>query len=63
MSNRGRNDDDFGAGCLVMCILAMIAMPAVGVWLLLKEEKESKIIGVILIVVGIFFWFVLPNLS
>ena len=55
---RHHGGDDSGAGCLVAMILALIAMPLVGLYLILKQDgdDETKAIGWILLVVGAVIW-------
>lgn len=50
-----RNGD--GSGCLVMLVLAIIAMPLVGLYLAFAgEAKEQKYLGVALLIVGIIVY-------
>ena len=51
-----KKDSDLAMNCLVYTILGVVLMPIVGTWLLCSEEKEVKIIGGILLVVGIILW-------
>ena len=45
-------------GCLVVMILCLIAMPLVGLYLILRRDGdgETKAVGWILLVVGIVIW-------
>lgn len=53
----GGSSDASGMGCLVMIILALIAMPLVGVYMLISgKDSSQKTIGAILLIVGIIFW-------
>ena len=56
----GRRDGggDSGGNCLVLLILALIAMPFVGLYLILKKDGDegTKVIGWILLVLGIILW-------
>lgn len=55
MRYRRRNDD--GSGCLILLVLAVIAMPLVGLYLAFAgEEKEQKYLGVALLIVGIIVY-------
>ena len=55
MSNNRGNDS--GSGCLVMMILAVLAMPLVGLYLAFAgEKKEQKYLGVALLIVGIIVY-------
>ena len=53
--NSGSNDG--GMVCLVMMVLAVIAMPLVGLYLAFAgESTEQKILGVVLLIVGIIVY-------
>ena len=49
---------DSGGNCLILLILALIAMPLVGLYLIIKSDGDegTKVIGWILLVIGIIFW-------
>lgn len=53
----GRRDDD-GIGCLVLLILAVLAMPLAGLYLILKKAGDdgTKAVGWILLIVGAIIW-------
>ena len=56
MSNSSRSNDD-GMGCLAILILAVIAMPLVGLYLAFAgESSEKKFLGVALMIVGIIVY-------
>ncbi len=56
MSNNNRSSDS-GSGCLVMVVLAIIAMPLVGLYLAFAgESSEQKLLGVALLIVGIIVY-------
>ena len=59
-SRRHNGGDDTGMGCLVAMVLCLVAMPLVGLYLILKQDgdSETKAIGWILLVVGIIIWLV-----
>ena len=49
--------DDSGMGCLVMIILGLIAMPLVGLYMMISgQDSSQKTIGTILLIVGIIIW-------
>lgn len=56
----GRRDGggDSGGNCLTLLILAMVAMPLVGLYLILKSDGEegTKVLGWILLVLGTIIW-------
>ena len=53
MSKSSRSNDD-GMGCLVILVLAVIAMPLVGLYLAFAGESSAqKFLGVALLIVGI----------
>ncbi len=55
--HRGSSSDDSGMGCLVMIILAMVAMPLVGLYMAFKGKDDGqKVLGVVLTIVGIIIW-------
>ena len=57
MSGNNRNNDSGGLGCAVMMIVAVVAMPLVGLYLLAAgKEDAQKILGVALFIVGIIVW-------
>ena len=57
MSGNNRNNDSTGLGCAVMMIVAVVAMPLVGLYLLAAgKEDAQKILGVALLIVGIIVW-------
>lgn len=55
--SKNNSNNDGGAGCLVVLVLAVIAMPVVGLHLAFAGEcKEQKILGVALFIVGIIVY-------
>lgn len=57
MSGNNRNNDSGGLGCAVMMIVAVVAMPLVGLYLLAAgKEDAQKILGVALFIVSIIVW-------
>lgn len=60
MANRRQgNSDDGMMGCLAIVILAIIAMPIVGVVMMISKEQEKKTIGLILTIIGVVLWIVI----
>lgn len=56
MSKNSRSNDG-GMGCLVILVLAVIAMPLVGLYLAFAgESSEQKMLGVALLIVGIIVY-------
>lgn len=56
MSRNSRSDDS-GLGCVMVLLLAIVAMPFVGLYLLLTAKEEGQqILGIALIIVGIAVW-------
>lgn len=46
-----------GLGCAVMLLFAVVAMPLVGLYLAVAgKESGQKVLGVVLIIVGIIVW-------
>ncbi|MBE5876829.1 MAG: hypothetical protein E7290_08105 [Lachnospiraceae bacterium] len=57
MSRRYRKNDADGMGCIVILLIAVFAMPLVGIYLALAgEESEQRVLGVALTIVGILVW-------
>ena len=59
---RGRRshvDNDGAIGCVVYMMLAIFAMPLVGLYLLCAGRDEQKGLGIALIVIGIIIWAVM----
>lgn len=53
---RGGSEDS-RLGCLVMIILALFAMPLVGIYMLISGKDDGqKTIGTILLIVGVIIW-------
>ena len=51
------NHDDSGMGCLVVLVLGLMAMPLVGLYMLIAgEDTDQKAIGLILTIVGLILW-------
>ena len=56
MSKNSKSSDS-GIGCALVLMLAVFAMPLVGLYLALAgEEKEQRMLGVVLLIVGIIVW-------
>lgn len=55
-NGRGHGGDDSGIGCLVIMTLALIAMPLVRLYLILRRDGETKAIGWSFLIVGCIFW-------
>lgn len=56
MSKNSRSNDS-GIGCALMLMLAVFAMPLVGLYLAVAgEEDGQRILGVVLLIVGIIVW-------
>lgn len=55
--NCNHHGNDSGMGCLVLVILGLMAMPLVGIYMMLcGEDTDQKAIGLILTIVGIILW-------
>lgn len=58
---RPRKDgDDCTTSCIVYFILGIVAMPLLGLYLLLKKDADdgTRAIGAVLLIVGIILWVV-----
>ena len=50
----GSSGDEAGLGCLVAIMLAILALPVLGVYLLVKGENDTqRIIGLVIVVLCI----------
>lgn len=56
---RSHGDNDGAIGCVVYMMLAIFAMPLVGLYLLCTGRNEQKGLGIALIVVGLIIWVVI----
>ena len=55
--SRNNKSNDSGIGCALVLMLAVFAMPLVGLYLAVAgEESEQKMLGVVLLIVGIIVW-------
>lgn len=55
--NCNHHGDNSGMGCLVLMVLGIIAMPLVGLYMLLKgEDTDQQAVGLIITIVGFIFW-------
>lgn len=51
-----RRDDNNGTGCLAIVLLIVFLMPIAGIILLCSESREKKILGAVLLIIGIIIW-------
>mgnify|MGYP003289917185 CR=1 FL=1 len=52
-----KNNSDSGIGCAMVLMLAVFAMPLVGLYLAVTgKENEQRILGLALLIVGIIVW-------
>ena len=59
MARRGRGGSDID-GSLAMIILGLIALPIVGLVMMLNSKTEdNKVLGCVLLVVGIVLWIII----
>lgn len=54
--SRRRKTNDEPIGLVIVILLALIAMPIVGVYLITRKETFKRILGWFLFLVGIVFW-------
>ncbi|MDD3186158.1 MAG: hypothetical protein PHT76_12740 [Anaerostipes sp.] len=52
----GRKKDDGMMGCLAIVFIGIVAMPLVGVYMLVKGNDEQKGIGLVLTIIGLILW-------
>ena len=55
MANRNSGGDS-GIGMLVIAILAIVAMPIVGLYFLFREDPSNRVLGVVLLILGVCLW-------
>lgn len=56
-NNKNIVDNTSTMGCVTTIILGIIAMPLAGVFLLITGKSAgTKIIGILLLILGIVFW-------
>ena len=59
MARRGRGGSDID-GSLAMIILGLVALPIVGLVMMLNSKTEdNKVLGGVLLVVGIALWIII----
>lgn len=59
MARRGRGGSDID-GSLAMIILGLVALPIVGLVMILNSKTEdNKVLGGVLLVVGIVLWIII----
>ena len=57
MARRGRRSDDSFDGLLIMIVLAIMAMPFVGLYLVCKGRSDGmRLLGVVMIIISVIFW-------
>ena len=56
---RNRKSSDGGTTAIAIALIAIIAMPIFGIYLLTRKNETDKIWGIILTVVGIILWIAL----
>lgn len=55
--SKNNKSNDSGIGCALVLMLAVFAMPLVGLYLAVTgKEDEQRILGVVLLIVGIIVW-------
>lgn len=55
---RRRKDDDAAMGLIVLLLLIVFALPLVGLYYLLQNDPSKRILGTILLIVGIILWII-----
>ena len=53
---RHKGQNDGGIGCAIMLLLAVFAMPIVGIYMIAKGDESQKVIGIVLTIIGIILW-------
>lgn len=57
MSRKNGNDEGV-IGCLAFVLIAIIAMPLLGLYLLSQPSDQDKSIGLVLLIVDIILWII-----
>lgn len=55
MSGNNRNNDA-GVGCIMWMLLAIIAMPILGIYFIATGDESQKILGWALLIVGLIIF-------
>ena len=58
-----RNGEAETLGCLVQLLLLLVAMPFVGLYLLINTNSMSKGLGFLLTVFGFVFWIIVLTMK
>lgn len=58
-----RNGEAETLGCLVQLLLLLVAMPFVGLYLLINPNSMSKGLGLLLTVFGVVFWIIVLTMK
>lgn len=61
--SRGRKSSHDGSGFIAFILLAIFALPIVGIFLLTRKDPSAKVWGAIFTIVGIILWIVLAAAS
>lgn len=54
MSDNNKNDG--ATGCVIWALIAVFAMPLVGIYMIGKGDEGQKVIGILLTIVGVIIW-------
>lgn len=52
---RGRGSSD-GSGLIALAIIAVVALPVVGLYKIVKGDEDDKALGTVLLVIGLILW-------
>ena len=58
-----RNGETETLGCLVQLLLLFVAMPFVGLYLLITPNSMSKGLGLLLTVLGVVIWIIVLTMK
>ena len=58
-----RNGEAETLGCLVQLLLLLVAMPFVGLYLLINPNSISKGLGLLLTVLGVVIWIIVLTMK
>lgn len=59
--SRRKKENEEALGFVVVILLALIAMPIVGMYLMTRKETFKRVLGGFLFLIGVFFWIVIAT--
>lgn len=56
MARRNSGGDEAIMGLFALVVMVIIALPFVAIYLLGSNESDKKVLGVVLLIVGVILW-------